>query len=497
MLARKSTLIIITQLLNGLLAYVALKFIAVYMEPWEYGVVGFSYGFVALFSIIGQLGFDHAHIKRVSEGKDLGTCVGTFAAIKLSLASLMVCVVIGSVATWKYILGRGFETPVHEIAIYIMLAHFVLHTVTQIFVSTFNARREIAKSQLPNFSFTLARVVATLFVAYYGFGALALVSTYLLGEIFHLLLALVFFRDYPLKKPTWEYFRGYFTFALPMALVSTSYIIMTSVDKVFIQFFWGATQVGEYFAVFNFSRVIILFVSAVGLLLFPTISEYHARNNGKEIEKLVLKSERYLSMIVFPIIIIIIALAEPIIHILISDEYMPALSVLHILPLFVLLESLAYPYVSKLQGMNMPWIVRDRYLIMVICNVFLNLLLIPKEIGGLGAQGAAIATVVAYAVGFIYIRVMAWKNTHILGYSRIILHALAATMMGIILVYINQTIHIQRWYELLIIILCGFAIYLGILLMIREFKREDFDFFVDTLNLKEMIRYIKEDLSKK
>ncbi|RLF27663.1 MAG: flippase, partial [Thermoplasmata archaeon] len=60
MIARKSALIIFTQLLNGLLGYIALKYIALYMQPWEYGVIGFAYGFVALFSVFGNLGFNAA-----------------------------------------------------------------------------------------------------------------------------------------------------------------------------------------------------------------------------------------------------------------------------------------------------------------------------------------------------------------------------------------------------------------------------------------------------
>jgi len=58
MIARKSAFIIFIQLINGLLGFVALKFVALYMEPWEYGIVGFAYGFIALFSIFGKLGYD-------------------------------------------------------------------------------------------------------------------------------------------------------------------------------------------------------------------------------------------------------------------------------------------------------------------------------------------------------------------------------------------------------------------------------------------------------
>jgi len=235
------------------------------------------------------------------------------------------------------------------------------------------------------------------------------------------------------------------------------------------------------------------------MLLFPTISEYHAQNNMGAVKDLVPKSERYLSMIVFPIVLIMVVLAEPVIHILISDKYMPALPVLQILPFFVLLEALSGPYTSKLQGMNMPEIIRNRVFVMMVFNVSLNLILIPGEIkgielAGLGAQGAAIATVVAYIVGLIYIRIMAWKITGIKGNFCIIFHAAAAAMVGAILIYASRIIFIGRWYELLAIAVCGVALYFALLFVLREFNKEDFDFFMDTLNINKMYQYIRGEI---
>ena len=504
MIARKSALIIFIQLLNGLLGYIALKFIALYMDPWEYGVVGFAYGFVALFSIFGKMGFDQAHIKRVSEGKDLGKCISTFAVIKLFLAGVMSGAVILSVAVWRYLLHRGFESPLHEKAVYIMLIYFVLLTFTQIFISTFNARRESAKAYIPLFVYTLARVSLTVFVAIKDLGAIALACTYVFGEIFHLVIALILFRGYPIERPSLSLFKSYMKFAIPLSIVSTSYIIMTNVDKVFIQLFWSSKEVGWYFAIFNLSRFVILVVTSVGLLLFPTISEYYSRNEMDKIREKVLKSERYLSMIVFPIITMIIILAEPIIHILLSDKYLPGVHILQILPLFVLLEALARPYVSKMQGMDMPELVRNRFLIMVSANVILNLILIPRDIRslglnlfGLGAEGAAIATVISYVLGLIYIRYKAWKITGLKGNRRIILHAIASGMMASILWHILKIFYISRWYHLVGIALLCIAIYLCILYLLREFRKEDFNFLLETLNIKRMVIYIRDELRKK
>lgn len=69
--------------------------------PTALGIVGFAIAFLALFSFISDLGFGGAHIKRISEGKDLGKCIGTYAAIQLVLITTMVAVVLGGILIWK------------------------------------------------------------------------------------------------------------------------------------------------------------------------------------------------------------------------------------------------------------------------------------------------------------------------------------------------------------------------------------------------------------
>ena len=134
MIARKSVFIMFIQFLNGFLGYIGLKFIALYMQPWEYGIVGFAFGFVSLFAIFGKLGFNQAHIKRISEGKDPGMCIGTFIVTKTFLAGLLGSLTILSIAIWRYVIGRGFESPIHEQAVYIMLSYFVLLTLSELLI---------------------------------------------------------------------------------------------------------------------------------------------------------------------------------------------------------------------------------------------------------------------------------------------------------------------------------------------------------------------------
>lgn len=507
MIARKSALIVTTSILNGMLGYVALFFITRYMSPEEYGIVSFALGFVTLFSIFGLLGFNHAHIKKVSEGKNLGTCIGTLLVTKIGLIGLASSITLGAIFFWKFVTGRGFESSTHELAIYIMMGYSAINLLANSFEATFKATKQIAKSQIPLFFGTLTRVVVTIYVALAGFGAIELALTYIVGDIALLLSSLYFFRRLPIKKPSFDYLKDYSKFAFPVIIVKFSSIIMTNIDKVLIQLFWSASNVGYYTAAFRISVFINMFTAAIGTLLFPIFSTLHANNNIREIRRLTLQSERYLSMIVFPMVFGLVVLAEPATFVLLSG-WMPAVPILQILPFFVLFAALGSPYQSQFLGMNRPKIARNRVVIMVCFNVLLNIVLIPKDIqmfnlnlAGMGARGAAIATVVSYVIGLIYSRTMAWRLTKIKGNPRILLHAFAAGIMAAILYFmlnnLNLILFITRWYSLLGFSLLGLGIYMIILGVMREFTKKDFQFFMDTLNIKKMIGYLNKELREK
>ena len=194
MIARKSALIMATAIIETALAYAALFFIARYMGPRDYGIIGFAMGFVGLFSFLSSLGFSEAHIKRISEGKDLGTCIGTFLVTKLGLVSLMASATVGAVFFWKFVIGRGFESSTHEIAIYIILGYFILERISTIFQDTYTAETKIAKVRIPIFISTVARTGAIIFVAVSGFGPIILAFAYVFGHLFLFITSLLLFR---------------------------------------------------------------------------------------------------------------------------------------------------------------------------------------------------------------------------------------------------------------------------------------------------------------
>jgi O-antigen/teichoic acid export membrane protein len=405
-------------------------------------------------------------------------------------------------------MGRGFETPDHLAAIYIIIFYWLARQIIVSISSTFQARKEIARYELPFLINAIVRTAAIIYVALSDMGALTLAWAYVAGEVSQLAIVFLFFRKYPIKKPTRDYLKSYSIFAFPLMIVAVSDVVMHNIDKVMIQLFWNASDVGYYFAAYRLSNFITLFTSAIGMLIFPTYSALHNAGNILQIKRLTFNSERHLSLIVFPAVFGLVILAEPTAFILLSG-WMPAVPLLQILPFMVLFLALSAPYQALFNGMNRPEINRNRIIIMVIFNITLNVLLIPKDIQmlggvklfGLGATGAAIATVISFAVSLIYTRIMSYRLTKSKGNIRILLHALAALIMAgilyILLYYYDFIFWVTRWYHLLFLAAFGLCIYFGILALFREFTKKDFWFYMDTINIKKMIQYIKEELKIK
>ncbi|MCJ7571931.1 MAG: polysaccharide biosynthesis C-terminal domain-containing protein, partial [Candidatus Thermoplasmatota archaeon] len=143
-------------------------------------------------------------------------------------------------------------------------------------------------------------------------------------------------------------------------------------------------------------------------------------------------------------------------------------------------------------------------LLMMIVSIILNLILVPADIqslgiklAGLGATGSAIAIVIAYFVGFITTRIYAFRIANIKGNNKILLHMFAAVLMGMIIYFTILIVNIGKWYELIGICLMGLLFYISILILLKEFNKKDLMFFLDMLRPKEMLSYIKSELTGK
>jgi O-antigen/teichoic acid export membrane protein len=504
LIARKSFLVFLIMMIGSFLGYVALFFILRIMGLTVYGTIGFGMAFVGLFSFFSDLGFNRAHIKRVSEGKDLDKCIGTFIVIKLVLMTIMVVFVLVSLFVWKYVLGRGFETQYHERVIYIFIVYYILLNLSSIPIATFSARRETAKQQIPGLLEPLIRVPLTVMIAVGSLGVMALAGSYVLGAAGLLIAALVIFKGFPIGKFDSKIFKSYFKFAIPISIAISISLISVNIDKVMLQLFWNARVVGYYFGVQRITLFIVSISTAVTVLLFPTLSRFHGKQERGDISKVTLSAERYISLAVVPLAALLIVFSRQILNLFTASIANNAQTVLQIMAIYAVIFCFYSVFINQILAVDRPGLGAKIGISMALINIILNLILIPKDIRaiginlfGMGAEGAALATAISATFGLIITKIYARRLTGTKWNPRILLHIGAAFIMGIFLYFLKSVVTIESVFIVAGACLLGIGIYLGILYLIKEFKKEDFKLILDIINPKEMKNYVLTELKDK
>jgi len=531
MIARKSLLIVISHFIIEVIGWIGLVVLAKLwgsFAPEALGVIGFAMSFLGLFNIVADFGFSQAHIKRVSEGKDLGTCIGTFAVIKLVLTCLMITVIFIAIFIWKNVLSGGFYDATTESIIFVFILYYIFSNLSLIPIHTFTGKKEMAKREISTFlgrsaKFPLVIIVATSgasiasispilvwpsflqpfqqFIASHAIGSLAI--TYVMDTAVALLIGLWLLRKYPIKRPNWVFVKSYFSFAMPIMLLSFISVISHNIDRVMIGYFWTSVEVGYYFTVQQVIQIIMILYTAVGAILFPTLSEYHSAKNYQKIKQTTRLAERYISMIMIPPIVVIIVFVRPVIDIMLSSAFLPAAPVLIVLTIYAFILGTRAPFIALISGINRPDITAKIGVVICGTNIILNYLFIPNwgllsPFGINGPTGAAIATVFSVLIGFFGFRIFAKKLTDIkLLQSHTPRHIIAGLAMAGVLYFFNILIPMVRWYHLILFAGVGLAVYLAVLFVVREFKKQDLHFFLDMLHPKEMLKYISSELKEK
>jgi len=532
MIARKSFLIVSSQFFARFLGWIGLFIIAKLWgdhAPVALGYIGFAMAFLTLFHLIAKFGFLEAHVKRISEGKDLGTCIGTYAAIKILFTGIMILSVVAAIFLLDILFHDRFLDEASKSIIYIFLIYYVVSNLKEIPMQTFSGTKEIVKRQITWVTENIIKIPLTILVALAGVSAVgitpivvwpqslqslqqfladhptgALAMTYVFGGIASFLVGMWLLRKYPLKKPSWKLSKSYFSFGIPITIISLIVIISINIDKVMIGFFCTQADVGYYWTVQQLSEVIVILSTALGIVLFPTLSEYHTANNFKGLIKTTHQAERYISMVTIPLIVLIVIFAEPIIYFMLSGAFKPAILVLRIIAIYAFILGIMKPYSSLIAGMNKPGIAAKIGITMCTVNIALNYLFIPK--GGIlspfqmdGAAGAAIATLISMLVGLFGFQLAAKKTINMKILQRHIpLHIIAGVCMGILLYFTSQLLTPSvYWYHLLGYSGIGIMTYFGMIFILKEFKKQDFDFFCNMIHPKKMMKYIKSEMNGK
>lgn len=532
MIGRKTALIVANIVVGSVLGFLATKVMALYFGNEASGQYGYALGLLGTLFFITDLGMGQAHIKRVSEGRDPGDCFATFAVFKVVATLAFVLLALAGLFVYMVVLGKPLEDFTPAI-FFVLLLYYCGKALQDIGQSSFDARQEAARSQLTILVDTSVRVLLILVggaivAALLGHAGplagrvdpshpllawiaanrgLALAVATAAGALAAASVSLfMLFRALERGRFRWDLLKDYSTFAFPLFITTTISIIAVNVDSTVLGFFLGQADVGLFLLVKKAPQVLTTLGFAVGTLLLPQFSAMAAAGASREeLHALLDRALRYTSIVMVPIVAFLVAFAGPIINIALSANQLQGVWALRILGVWVLFTAFAALHSLLLLGVGRPGTAARLAVVGSVTLIVLDLVLIPKDIrsiglplGGLGVVGASIATLVSAIVWWGGLK---WANRRELGYrekSRVWRHVVAAAIMTGALLAIDRWVHpLVRFYDVVIYGAVGAAIYLGALLLVRDFHREDVAFLKSVAHPGEMVRYIRGELGTK
>ena len=487
-------LMMISTILSSALGFIGLVFMTRYLGLNDFGEIAWALATLTALNSFFDLGFGSAHVKRISEGRDLGDCISTYARIKLILTSLMVIVTIIWIIIWINLLGGSLSSSAWNIFLLFLLC-IVLSDLSTIATHTFIALQETAKTQLVVLIDPLIRVPLVIFALVSGMATNGVLIAYSIAAFaaFIVSMTLLFKERIDWHRPT--LFRSYLKFAIPLATLPAIAAVSANIDKITL----GSFVSNEAVACFSSPQTLLAVVIGIGtsitLLAFPQFSKMYVDANIEGIREVTKQLERHITMIVIPIVTLVVFLPTEVCVAIFGAAFSPAGNAMRFLGIAVIPTMLNTVCASQIIAANRPYISVELSVLALIINTIMMLVFIPSSLFGiqmlgLSFTGAAIANMISVFVLFIAIRIVIWRLTRTALNKRILLHIASGIITGVFILELNTAYPLVGISSLFIFGIFTLIVYCIVMIVFRELRKEDIAFLLDMMNIRKMNKYM-------
>jgi PST family polysaccharide transporter len=365
--------------------------VARYLGPIQFGQLNYAIAFVGLFGAIAGLGLNGIVVRDIVQSPaSASVTLGTAFMLHAIAGLLAMLLVIASIVFLKQddeftrniviIISISLIFKATDVIKYWYEARVqsrnVVWVENGVFVLMAMVRLGLILSEANLIAFVLLTLIETLLVS------LALIIIYATSGTLASLFQLSVNRAKTLMQDSW-----------PLLLAAIAVALYMRIDMIMLEGMSNSREVGIYAAATRISEIWYFLPTIIISSVSPSIISCHAHNKALYLLRL---KRLYFTMIwlALGVAIPVSLLSEPIVNFLFGKDYLDAAPILAIhlwasVAVFLGMASSQHLLVEQLQKISF-----FRTLIGLICNVILNIALIPT----MGAKGAAIATVISYFI---------------------------------------------------------------------------------------------------
>ncbi len=279
-------------------------------------------------------------------------------------------------------------------------------------LSYWRANGKITKLSIINISLSTFKFIPLILLALLHYELWYIILTQIVVEIFFIT---VLFSSVSMKigfkLPNTANLKKYLSFSVPQIPSAALLWIMDSSDRYFITGFLGLAQTGIYSASYGIGSLIYLFYFPISFVVFPMVTNLWEKGDISGVKKYLEYSTKIFLYLGIPGSAGLYVLSKPLLVILSTSEFAVGGGILT----FLIALSTIFLGIYQINLYIIYLIEKTKFMPIIVglsalVNIIINILLIPK----IGIMGAAISTVLSYAL--LSLIVLIWANKSI-GYN--------------------------------------------------------------------------------
>lgn len=442
------------------------------LMPKDFGTIAIIMVFIGLSNVFIQKGFNTALIQK----KDADE-VDFSSVFYLSLLIAGVFIILNFLAAPH--IADFYQNPILTPVLRVLSVTLIFGAFNSI-QNAFIARNMMFKKLFYSSLWAIAiSGIVGIVAAYMGLGVWAIVIQQLLNQSSITIIMWFTVKWRPSLTFSFKRIKKLFSFGWKLLASSLLNTLYEDVRTLIIGRIYTPSILGYYNSGKQFPQIIVKNIdTSIQSVMLPTLSAY--QDNRKRVKEMMRRSVVSSSFLIFPMMIGMVVVAEPLVKIVLTEKWLPAVPFLQILCLSYALVPI---HTSNLQAINA----------LGRSDIFLRLEVI-KKIYGLIILGISLPFgVYAIALGqvvssFVSTFVNAYPNKNLLDYSYkeqwldIMPSLMISLVMGAI-VYSLNFLSMPAWQILVFQVVSGSIIYIG---LAKIFKIESFSYLIETI--KQLIK---------
>jgi stage V sporulation protein B len=293
-----------------------------------------------------------------------------------------------------------------------------------------------------------------------------------------------------LPKPEFDW-RKLVNYAWQIVIFFLAYELLISIDLYMVKaILKNDTLTGIYNGALTVGRIPYYIFYAMTIFLLPMTSKFTSQNNHEETKKILNYSLRLMLILLVPMIVLMSIYARPILIDFYGAKYASGTMAMSILEYGVGFLTVFYVMSFALNGAGKTKIVMQISIVGLVMNTLLNYFLIKRY----NIVGSAIATSITSFALMVWMLVYLWKEFNV----SIKLKSFFKVVLAGVLIYIFSLLFSKGEVAFIFWSIILFVLYILILWMLREIKKEDLILFRDMIRRrkpKEMKKKFPENNS--